>query len=248
MGTLDSKVALVTGGTRGIGRAIVASLSASGATVAFTYKSSTAIAEELTRELSTGGRRVLAYQADASLTGEAVRVVENVVQACGHLDILVNNAGVTKDGLLMRMSESDWDLIIANNLKSVYNFTKSASRQMLSQRAGKIINITSVVGIAGNAGQSNYAASKAGIIGFTKSIAKEFASRNIQVNAVAPGYVDTDMTGRLTDEQKKAITEMIPLRRTARPQEIAEVVRFLASPDADYITGQVICVDGGMTM
>jgi len=146
------------------------------------------------------------------------------------------------------MSESDWDLIIANNLKSVYNFTKSASRQMLSQRAGKIINITSVVGIAGNAGQSNYAASKAGIIGFTKSIAKEFASRNIQVNAVAPGYVDTDMTGRLTDEQKKAITEMIPLRRTARPQEIAEVVRFLASPDADYITGQVICVDGGLTM
>jgi 3-oxoacyl-[acyl-carrier protein] reductase len=148
----------------------------------------------------------------------------------------------------MRMSEEDWDRVIANNLKSVYNFTKAAARQMVGQRAGKIINITSIVGISGNAGQSNYAASKAGIIGFTKSIAKEFASRNIQVNALAPGFVDTDMTGALTPEQKKALIAMIPLKRTARPEEIASVVRFLASDDAGYITGQVLCVDGGMTM
>jgi 3-oxoacyl-[acyl-carrier protein] reductase len=248
MDTLEGKVALVTGGTRGIGRAIVVALSESGATVAFTYKSSALIAEDLVKELTAGGRKVLAYRADASVAVESAQVVENVVKECGRLDILVNNAGITKDGLLMRMSESDWDTIIANNLKSVYNFTKAASRTMMSQRAGKIINIASVVGISGNAGQSNYAASKAGIVGFTKSIAKELASRNIQVNAVAPGYVETDMTSRLTDEQKKAITEAIPLKRTARPREIAAVVKFLASSDAQYITGQVICIDGGLTM
>ncbi len=248
MGTLEGKVALVTGGTRGIGRATVIALSESGATVAFTYRSSAASADELLRELSAAGRRALAYQADAAITEQSARVVEMVVKELGRLDILVNNAGATKDGLLMRMSESDWDMIIANNLKSVYNFTKAASRQMMSQRAGKIINITSIVGITGNAGQANYAASKAGIIGFTKSVAKEFASRNIQINAVAPGYVDTDMTGRLTDEQKHALVEMIPLKRTSRPEEIAAVIKFLASSDADYITGQVICVDGGLTM
>jgi 3-oxoacyl-[acyl-carrier protein] reductase len=248
MASLNGSVALVTGGSRGIGKAIVNALSEAGATVAFTYRSSQSSAMEFVDELTSGGRNVHAYQADASSLEESIRVVETVVKQSGRLNILVNNAGITKDGLLMRMSEEDWDSVLKNNLKSVYNFTKAASRQMISQKAGKIINITSVVGISGNAGQSNYAASKAGIIGFTKAIAKELGSRNIQVNAVAPGYVETDMTGKLSPEQRKTLSDMIPLKRTAQPQEIAAVVRFLASSDADYITGQVICVDGGLTM
>jgi 3-oxoacyl-[acyl-carrier protein] reductase len=248
MSTLRGKIALVTGGGRGIGRAIVEELAAAGATVAFTYKSSSVVSEDLASALRAKGFTVSAHQSDAASSSDAAALVERVIADHGRLDILVNNAGITKDGLLMRMSEEDWDRVIDNNLKSVYNFTKAAARQMVGQRAGKIINITSIVGISGNAGQSNYAASKAGIIGFTKSIAKEFASRNIQVNAVAPGFVDTDMTGALTPEQKKSLIEMIPLRRTARPEEIAAVVRFLASDDAAYITGQVLCIDGGMTM
>jgi len=175
-------------------------------------------------------------------------VVESVVKEWGRIDILVNNAGITRDGLLMRMSEQDWDSVIENNLKSVYNFTKAVCRPMMGQRAGKIVNITSIVGLTGNAGQANYAASKAGIIGFTKSIAKELGSRNIQCNAIAPGYVETDMTNKLSGEQRKALTDLIPLKRTADPREIAAVVRFFASPDADYVTGQVICVDGGMAI
>lgn len=247
MSDLTGKVALVTGGGRGIGKAIVYALSDAGATVVFTYKSSGVAAGELTRELSDKGRKALALQSDASVPAEAARVVETVVKEYGRLDILVNNAGITKDGLLMRMSEEDWDRVIANNLKSVYNFTKAACRQMMGQKAGKIINITSIVGVSGNAGQSNYAASKAGIIGFTKSIAKELGSRNIQVNALAPGYVETDMTAALNPEQRKTLVDMIPLRRTAQPDEIANVVKFLASQDANYITGQVLCVDGGLT-
>ncbi len=248
MSTLQGKIALVTGGGRGIGRAIVEELAAAGATVAFTYKSSSVVSEDLASALRAKGYTVSAHQSDAASSSDAAALVERVIADHGRLDILVNNAGITKDGLLMRMSEEDWDRVIDNNLKSVYNFTKAAARQMVGQRAGKIINITSIVGISGNAGQSNYAASKAGVIGFTKSIAKEFASRNIQVNALAPGFVDTDMTGALTPEQKKALIAMIPLKRTARPEEIASVVRFLASDDAGYITGQVLCVDGGMTM
>ena len=248
MSTLQGKIALVTGGGRGIGRAIVEELAAAGATVAFTYKSSSIVSEDLASALRAKGLAVSAHQSDAASSSDAAALVERVITDHGRLDILINNAGITRDGLLMRMSEEDWDRVIANNLKSVYNFTKAAARQMVGQRAGKIINITSIVGISGNAGQSNYAASKAGIIGFTKSIAKEFASRNIQVNALAPGFVDTDMTGALTPEQKKALIAMIPLKRTARPEEIASVVRFLASDDAGYITGQVLCVDGGMTM
>jgi 3-oxoacyl-[acyl-carrier protein] reductase len=248
MSTLQGKVALVTGGGRGIGRAIVFALADAGATVAFTYKNSAAASEEMVRELTGKGLTVTAYQSDAAVTQEASTVVESVIREFGRLDILVNNAGITRDGLLLRMSEEDWDRVLDNNLKSVFNFTKAACRQMMGQRAGKIVNLTSVVGIRGNAGQANYAASKAGIVGFTKSIAKEVGSRNIQVNAVAPGLVDTDMTAVLTAEQKKNLAEAIPLKRTAKPEEIAAVVRFLVSPDSDYITGQVIAVDGGMTM
>jgi 3-oxoacyl-[acyl-carrier protein] reductase len=248
MNILEGKVALVTGGGRGIGRAIVEACAEAGATVAFTYRSSVASADELVAGLRSRGWRISAYQSDASSLTDATAVVESVIKEFGRLDILVNNAGITKDTLLMRMTEEDWDRVIANNLKSVYNYTKAACRQMMGQRAGKIVNITSVVGITGNAGQANYAASKAGIIGFTKSIAKELGSRNIQVNAVAPGLVDTDMTAALTADQRKALTDLIPLKRTAKSEEIARVVRFLASREADYITGQVIAVDGGMTM
>ncbi len=248
MGILDKNVALVTGGGRGIGRAIVLALAEAGAAVAFTYKSSAQQAEELVNELTAQGHTARAYQADAVSTANAADVVNRVVNEFGRLDILVNNAGITKDGLLMRMSEEDWDAVIDNNLKSVYNYTKAACRQMMSQRSGRIINITSIVGVTGNAGQANYAASKAGIIGFTKAVAKELGSRNIAVNAVAPGYVQTEMTEKLNDEQKKALADLIPLKRTAQAHEIASVVRFLASADASYITGQVICVDGGLAM
>jgi len=244
----QGKVALVTGGSRGIGKAIVTSLLESGAAVVFTYKSSAEAAQAFAQECAGRGQTIRARQSDASSSAGATEVVEGIVQEFKRLDILVNNAGITRDGLLMRMTENDWDDVIAGNLKSVYNFTKAALRTMMSQRAGKIINITSIVGLTGNAGQANYSASKAGIVGFTKSIAKEVGSRNIQVNAVAPGFVDTDMTGKLNDAQRKALTDMIPAKRTAKPEEIAAVVRFLASADADYITGQVICVDGGMTM
>jgi 3-oxoacyl-[acyl-carrier protein] reductase len=185
---------------------------------------------------------------DVSLFDPTREMVEAIAAKYQRLDILVNNAGITKDGLLMRMSEADWDAVLDTNLKSVFNVTKAAIRPMMGQRSGKIINITSVAGVIGNAGQANYAASKAGIIGFTKTMAKELGSRNIQVNAVAPGFVETDMTAKLSEDQRKALAEHIPLKRTAKPEEIAAAVKFLASPDADYITGQVLCVDGGMVM
>ena len=239
---------MVTGGTRGIGRAIVLALAEAGADVAFTYRSSKDAAETLGTELRSKGRRQAGYQSDAADFSQAADIIPKVVQEFGRVDILVNNAGITKDGLLMRMSEQDWDAVIDTNLKSVFSFTRAACRQMMSQQSGKIINIASVVGIVGNAGQANYVASKAGVIGFTKSVAKELASRNIQANVVAPGFVETDMTERLNEKQKEAILAMIPLKRIAKPEEIAGVVRFLASSDADYITGQVFCVDGGMVM
>ena len=245
---LFGKVALVTGGSRGIGRSIVLHLAHSGANVAFTYRSRVEEANSLVAELQSMGRKAAAFQSNAADTNQSNDVVQNVIKDFGRLDILVNNAGVTKDGLLMRMSEQDWDEVITTNLKSVFNFTKAACRQMMSQQSGKIINISSVVGVVGNAGQSNYVASKAGVIGFTKSIAKELASRNVQVNAIAPGFIETDMTEKLNEKQKEAILGIIPQKRIAKPEEIAAVVCFLASSDSNYITGQTINVDGGMAM
>lgn len=246
--TVQKRIALVTGGTRGIGRAIVFALADAGIDVAFTYRSSKDAADAITAELASKGRRSAGYQSDAAEFTQANEIVQKVIQEFGRIDILVNNAGITKDGLLMRMSEQDWDAVIDTNLKSVFNFTKAVCRQMMSQQSGKIITISSVVGVTGNAGQANYAASKAGAIAFTKSIAKELASRNIQANVVAPGFIETDMTQKLNEKQKEAILAIIPLKRIAKPEEIAGVVRFLASSDADYITGQVLCVDGGMVM
>ncbi len=245
---LSGKVALVTGGSRGIGRSIVLHLAQSGADVAFTYRSRVEEANALVIELQSMGRKAAAFQSNAADTNQSNDVVQSVIKDFGRLDILVNNAGITKDGLLMRMSEQDWDDVITTNLKSVFNFTKAACRQMMSQQSGKIINISSVVGVVGNAGQANYVASKAGVIGFTKSIAKELASRNVQVNAIAPGFIETDMTEKLNEKQKEAILGIIPQKRIAKPEEIAAVVCFLASNDSSYITGQTINVDGGMAM
>lgn len=245
---LEGKAALVTGGTRGIGRAIVVALAKAGADVALTYNSNEALAQEVVAEVQALGRRARAIKVDVSIADEAASAIEETTREFGKLDILVNNAGVTKDTLLMRMSESDWDLVIDTNLKGVFNTTKAAIRPMMSQKRGKVINITSVVALTGNPGQANYCASKAGVIGFTKSVAKEVASRNITVNAIAPGFIETDMTGKLNEAQKEALLGLIPLKRAGKPEDIANTVVFLASDAGDYITGQTLVVDGGMAM
>jgi 3-oxoacyl-[acyl-carrier protein] reductase len=237
---LEGKVALVTGGARGIGKAIVEALSGGGATVAFTYKSSVATAEKFAGELRAKGRTTYAYQSDAASLSESAKVVEQVVSDCGRLDILVNNAGITRDRLLIRMTEQDWDEVIDTNLKSAFNYCKAASRPMIAQRRGKIVNVASISGVMGNAGQANYSAAKSGMIGLTKTIAKELAPRNIQVNAVAPGLVATDMMKDVDVSQLEGMTSIIPMKLIAQPEEIAELVVFFASPASDYVTGQVL--------
>jgi len=248
LSTLQGKVALVTGASRGIGRSIALGLADAGAHVAFTYKSSKELADQLVEEIRKKGRNCAAYQSDAGSFRDAQATIDRIVAEFRRIDILVNNVGVTKDSLLLRMSEEDWDFVLETNLKSVFNFTRAVCKQMVGQRAGKVINVSSIAGVTGNAGQANYAASKAGIIGFTKSVARELASRNIQVNAIAPGFVETDLTGKLSEAQKKAVLDMVPMKRPAKVEEIAAVVGFLASEASDYITGQVLCVDGGVVM
>jgi 3-oxoacyl-[acyl-carrier protein] reductase len=240
---LTDTSALVTGGSRGIGRAIVTALAREGSAVTFTYRSSAAQAEELVQELTAEGCTVRGVASDASSAAEAMRVVRSVVSAHGRIDILVNNAGITRDGLIIRMSEADWDDVIRNNLSSVFACSRAASRWMLTQRRGKIITITSIVGLHGNAGQANYAASKAAIMGFTRALAKELGSRNIQVNAVAPGFVATDMTSRLSDEQRLAALSQGTPRGIAQPGQVAGFVAFLASADSDLVTGQTFIVE-----
>jgi len=245
---LQNKIALVTGGSRGIGAAISKELAKEGAKVVLTYHSNPDKAQSVLDEIKDFGGDGRIFKADASSFEDAQKTIDFVLQEFGSLHILVNNAGITKDNLILRMSEQDWNEVINTNLKSVFNYSKAAVKQMMTQREGKIINISSVVGIMGNVGQANYVAAKAGVIGLTKSLAREFASRNINVNAIAPGYIETDMTNKLTETQRQAILNLIPLKRIGKPEEIAKMVVFLASDDANYITGQVFCVDGGMVM
>jgi len=245
---LSDRSVLVTGGTRGIGRALVGAFAQAGARVAFTYRSSSETADELVDTLAEQDVEAMALQGDVADMDAAQSTVEQVLDAWDTLDVLVNNAGITRDGLLLRMQEDDWDDVIATNLKGAFNFCKAVYRPMMRQRGGKIINISSVVGITGNPGQTNYAASKAGIIGFSKSLAKELGSRNVTVNVVAPGFVETDMTAELSESAQEAMLDAVPLRRPAHPQDVASGVLFLASPAADYITGHVLHVDGGLAM
>lgn len=237
----ENKVVLVTGGSRGIGKAIAEKFNDCGAKVIVTYRSSI-------DENYFDSKNITHFKSDVSNSNDVNELVEKITKDFEKIDIVVNNAGVTKDGLLMRMSEDDWDTVIDTNLKGVFNVTKAVTRPMMSKRYGRIINITSVVGIIGNAGQSNYVASKAGVIGFTKSVAKELASRNITVNAVAPGFIETEMTDNLNEDLKQNYLNSIPLKRFAKPEEVALLVLFLASDDAAYITGQIISIDGGLAM
>ncbi len=245
---LLGQVVVVTGASRGIGKAIAIAVASAGADVVFTYISNDQAAAEVSSEIEALGRKSLAIKTDAASADGANTVIEQTIAIFGKIDVLVNNAGITRDTLLMRMNESDWDAVIDTNLKGVFLLTKAAIRPMMSAKKGKIITISSVVGLTGNPGQTNYCASKAGVIGFSKSLAKEVGSRGITVNVIAPGYIETDMTEKMTDLQKKAILDMVPLKRGGKPEDIAQTVLFLASSGADYITGETIRVDGGMAM
>jgi 3-oxoacyl-[acyl-carrier protein] reductase len=244
---LDGKVALVTGGGRGIGREIALLLAQEGADIAI-CDVNLEIAKATQKEIENLGRNAMSFEADVTVLKQVEEMVNLILDNLKHIDILVNNAGITRDNLLLRMSEEDWDKVLAVNLKGVFNGTKAVSRTMVKQRSGKIINIASIIGIMGNAGQANYAASKGGIISFTKSIAKELASRNVNANAVAPGFIQTAMTDKLSESQKSAMLANIPLNRLGLPSDVARACLFLASSDSDYITGQTIVVDGGMAM
>jgi len=249
MKLLENKKALITGAARGIGRAIALSYAAEGADVAFTdIKIDDEAAQSLVQEIEAMGVKAKAYASDASNFADCEKLIEEVLKDFGSIHILVNNAGITRDNLLMRMSEADWDLVIKVNLKSVFNMTKAVQSTMLKQRSGAIVNMSSVVGLEGNAGQSNYSASKAGLIGFTKSIAQELGSRNIRCNAIAPGFIETAMTEKLTPEVREGWIKEIPLRRSGKPADVANIAVFLASDLSAYVTGQVISVCGGMRM
>lgn len=245
---LTDKIAVVTGASRGIGREIAITLASKGATVIVNYNGSAAKAEEVVSQIQAAGGKAEAVQCNVSEFDKAAELMNYAVKTYGRVDILVNNAGITRDNLLMKMSEDDFDAVINTNLKGAFNCIKHISRQMLKQRSGRIINISSVSGVLGNAGQANYCASKAGVIGLTKSVARELASRGITVNAVAPGFIDTEMTAVLSDAVKAAATEQIPMKHFGSTKDIANTVAFLASEEAGYITGQVISVDGGMAM
>jgi 3-oxoacyl-[acyl-carrier protein] reductase len=246
MKLLEGKTAIITGGSRGIGKGIAMVFAQHGANVAFTYSSSVESANSLENELSNYGVKVKSYQSNAADHKESQDLVENVLTDFGSIDVLVNNAGITKDNLLMRMGEEDFDKVIEVNLKSVFNMTKAVQRTMLKQRKGSIINMSSVVGVKGNAGQSNYAASKAGIIGFSKSVALELGSRNIRSNVIAPGFIETEMTSMLDEKTVEVWRNAIPLKRGGSPEDIANACVFLASDLSAYVTGQTLNVDGGM--
>lgn len=245
---LKNKVAVVTGASRGIGREVALKLAALGAAVIINYNGSEEKAEEVKKQIEDKGGKAEIYQCNVSDFDACKEFIDYVIKKYNSIDILINNAGITRDGLLMRMSEKDFDDVINTNLKGTFNCIRFASRQMMKQRSGRIINISSVVGVSGNAGQTNYAASKAGIIGLTKAVAKEVASRHITVNAVAPGFIQTDMTDILSENTKKQIASMIPIGTFGSPKDVANATAFLASDEAGYITGQVLHVDGGMVM
>ena len=246
MGLLTGKTALVTGATRGIGRAIALKFAEEGANVAFTYRSQHEAAQSLTAEIEAMGVQAKGYPSDAASFADAHAVVEDVKAVFGRIDVLVNNAGITKDGLMMRMDETQWDAVIDTNLKSAFNFIHACTPVMARQRGGSIINMSSVVGVSGNAGQCNYAASKAGLIGLSKSIAKEMGPRGVRSNCIAPGFIATDMTGALPEDIRKEWEKQIPMRRGGTPEDVAGVALFLASDLAAYVTGQVISCCGGM--